>query len=137
MKTKYFYVVIFLALFFISACYTYEDNITMEFTNNSSHDLHVILRMTHRSAEHRRNIYKGETISFNVVFSGRAAILVPVDRWSFQNIKNHVDRIIFINLENNEVIREMYNIHRDNFTEDHVFRTYRMQITDSLLFFGN
>jgi len=136
MKKICFYVVIFIISFFINACYTYEDDINIVFFNNSSYDLHINLRMEHKTAEHRGNVNKGETISFRVIFSGRGNIFIPIDRWSFQDINANINRIVFINLENNEVIKERDNLTSANIHSDHAFRTYRIEITDSLLFQG-
>jgi hypothetical protein len=103
------------------------------FENNSSYDLHIKLRTKQETGEYEGNVHKGEIISFGIVFSGTGIIVVPVDRWSFQNPNDHIDKIVFTNLGNNQVIKEMDYIRPENISEDHAYRTYRIKITDDLL----
>jgi hypothetical protein len=106
----------------------------ISFENNSSYDLHINLRTKQKESQHKGDIRKGESVSFGITFSGEAVIFVPVDRDEFHKLNDHIEKIIFSNLDNNQIIKKMDSIKPEFFSFYHGTRTYTVEITDELLF---
>jgi hypothetical protein len=134
MKRLKFYIPLFFALLFLYGCYSYEDDMNITFVNKSSYDLYINLKMKQKESQHNGDVKKGESLSFGIIFSGEAVIVVPVDRNAFHKLNDHIVKITFYNLDNFEIIKEMDSINPEYFSFDQGSRTYITQITDDLLF---
>ena len=121
--------------FFLSSC----DEATttdLEVVNNSSYNLHlhfILKRYNYYTGDKSTNIKKGETLLIKY-FLGMAA----GGKGVYGDPNLEIDKIIFTNLDTNEIIRELKN--NNHFTlisrDGTSYGFYKLEITDDLLY-GN
>jgi hypothetical protein len=133
MKKYILVIALFAILFFINGCYEYEDSMSITIVNNSSYDLHIKFQMKQKQSQYTGNLIKGESDTFNVIFSGTAVIVVPVDRFDFHALNDHIEKVSLFNLDTSELLKEMRSIESEFISADHSTRGYTVEITDDLL----
>jgi hypothetical protein len=125
MKKIIFYIFCFIILFVINSC-DYSTETKLEIINQSSYDLHI------KFETGKLSVYKNEYDEIEVK-KGQSVVIFLTDFGppTPRNPNEEVEKIIFYNLDNNEIIKEVINnnILNEIFYNNKIFTGFTQQNT--------